>query len=126
MKTSASLGSIPHPNTGRALDALSLDGLSVRCILGLYPTERVRPQSIGLSLTLHVDTGEVAERGDLSLGRLAAAHHVECGACPVTADVVSILVAVDEHTSNDEGQLGPELWAIVDASTTPIRLINAE
>lgn len=68
MKTSASLGSIPHPSTGRALDALSLDGLSVRCILGLYPTERVRPQSIGLSLTLHVDTGEVAERGDLSLG----------------------------------------------------------
>lgn len=45
---------------------------------------------------------------------------------PVTADVVSILVAVDENTSNEAGQLAPELWAIVDASDTPIRLINAE
>jgi len=45
---------------------------------------------------------------------------------PVTADVVSILVAVDENTSNEADQLGPELWAIVDASTTPIRLINPE
>lgn len=45
---------------------------------------------------------------------------------PVTADVVSILVAVDENTSNEEAQLAPELWAIVDASDTPIRLINAQ
>ena len=44
---------------------------------------------------------------------------------PVTPDVVSILVAVDENTSNDEGQLAPELWAIVDADTL-VRLINAD
>jgi hypothetical protein len=46
---------------------------------------------------------------------------------PVTADVVSILVAVDENTSNDEGELAPELWAILpDVQDAPIRLINAE
>jgi len=44
---------------------------------------------------------------------------------PVTADVVSILIAVDENTSNDMGQLGPELWAIIpDVQDAPIRLIN--
>ncbi len=45
-------------------------------------------------------------------------------AVPVTDDVVSILVAVDENTS--DGDLDVELWAIVDASNTPIPLINAE
>ena len=44
---------------------------------------------------------------------------------PVTADVVSILVAVDENTSNDPGELAPELWGIVDADTL-VRLINVE
>ena len=44
---------------------------------------------------------------------------------PVTPDVVSILVAVDENTSNDPGELAPELWAIVDADTV-VRLINVE
>jgi dihydroneopterin aldolase len=68
VRPSASLGSIPSPSTGRALDALGVDGMVVRCILGLYPSERVRPQTIGVSLTLHVDTSAVAEQGDLSLG----------------------------------------------------------
>lgn len=46
---------------------------------------------------------------------------------PVTADVVSILVAVDENTSNEEGELAPELWAIIpDVQDAPIPLINAE
>ncbi|MGB5695760.1 MAG: DUF4397 domain-containing protein, partial [Polyangiales bacterium] len=40
---------------------------------------------------------------------------------PVTADVVSILVAVDENTV--DGELSPELWGIVDADTL-VRLIN--
>jgi len=44
---------------------------------------------------------------------------------PVTPDVVSILVAVDENTSNEAGQLAPELWGIVDADTV-VRLINVE
>jgi hypothetical protein len=44
---------------------------------------------------------------------------------PVTPDVVSILVAVDENTSNDPGELAPELWGIVDADTV-VRLINVE
>jgi hypothetical protein len=44
---------------------------------------------------------------------------------PVTPEVVSILVAVDENTSNEEGELAPELWGIVDADTV-VRLINAQ
>ncbi len=45
---------------------------------------------------------------------------------PVTADVVSILVAVDENTSNDAEQLAPELWALVEPFDTPLRLINTQ
>lgn len=63
---------------------------------------------------------------DVTLDDMDACPQVGPVAVPVTPDVVSILVAVDENTSNDEGQLGPELWAIVDASDAPIRLINAE
>lgn len=44
-------------------------------------------------------------------------------AVPVTDDVVSIVVAVDEDTGPG---LDVELWAIVDASDSPIPLINAE
>jgi hypothetical protein len=44
-------------------------------------------------------------------------------AVPVTDDVVSILVAVDEDTTDG---LDVELWAIVDASDSPIPLINAD
>ncbi len=42
-------------------------------------------------------------------------------AVPVTPDVVSILVAVDEDTGED---LDLELWAIVDASDEPIPLVS--
>ncbi|MBT8465419.1 MAG: DUF4397 domain-containing protein [Myxococcales bacterium] len=38
---------------------------------------------------------------------------------PVTVDVVSILVAVDENTSNDADQLNPELWAIIPDAAAP-------
>jgi hypothetical protein len=40
---------------------------------------------------------------------------------PVTADVTSIVVAVDENTA--DGELDPQLWAIVDAGD-PIALIE--
>ena len=45
---------------------------------------------------------------------------------PVSPDVVSILIAVDENTSNDADQLNPELWAIVPdaADPQPIRTIQ--
>ena len=44
---------------------------------------------------------------------------------PVMADVVSILVAVDEDTTDES--LDPELWAIIpDASDEPIRLVKTE
>ena len=43
---------------------------------------------------------------------------------PVTEGVVSILIAVDENTSNEAEQLAPELWALVDPFDTPLRLIN--
>ena len=42
---------------------------------------------------------------------------------PVTPDVTSIVVAVDENTV--DGELAPQLWAIVDASADPIPLIVA-
>ena len=42
---------------------------------------------------------------------------------PVTDNVVSIVVAVDEDT--EDGSLDPELWAIVDASDEPLPLINS-
>jgi hypothetical protein len=45
---------------------------------------------------------------------------------PVTDGVVSILVAVDENTSNDPNELAPELWAIVDPFEAPLRLINTQ
>jgi hypothetical protein len=38
---------------------------------------------------------------------------------PVTADVVSILVAVDENTSNEAEALTPELWAIIPDAAAP-------
>jgi hypothetical protein len=70
--------------------------------------------------TLDLAEGTVNIGFDLDPGNCTA----EAGpvAVPVTADVVSILVAVDENTSDES--LAPELWAIVDASDTPLRLIN--
>ena len=41
---------------------------------------------------------------------------------PVTADVTSIVVAVDEDTTDES--VDPELWAIIDASGMPVRLIK--
>ena len=41
---------------------------------------------------------------------------------PVTPGVTSILVAVDEDTTDES--LDPQVWAIVDASDTPLPLIE--
>ena len=41
---------------------------------------------------------------------------------PVTPGVTSILVAVDENTT--DGELAPQLWAIIDASDEPVALIS--
>jgi hypothetical protein len=76
-----------------------------------------------------IGTGADLAEGTLNIGfdvtdDMDACPQVGPVPVPVTAGVVSILVAVDENTA--EGELGPELWAIVDASTTPIRLINAQ
>jgi hypothetical protein len=69
---------------------------------------------------LDLGEGTVNIGFDLSPGDCTA----EAGpvAVPVTADVVSILVAVDEDAADES--LAPQLWAIVDASDTPLRLIN--
>jgi len=73
---------------------------------------------------------------DLSAGTVNVGFDVmdDMDACPqvgpvpvtVTDGVVSILVAVDENTSNDPGELAPELWAIVDPFDDPVRLINTQ
>ncbi|MBN1960602.1 MAG: dihydroneopterin aldolase [Deltaproteobacteria bacterium] len=38
------------------LDRLSLSGLSVDCIVGVYPSERDQPQSLGVEIDLFLDT----------------------------------------------------------------------
>lgn len=48
-----------HPGD---LDHLSLSGLSVDCIVGVYPTERDQPQPLGVDLALYLDT-RAAARG---------------------------------------------------------------
>jgi hypothetical protein len=68
---------------------------------------------------------------DLPAGSVNIGFDLDPGDCtaeagpievPVTADVVSILVAVDEDTTDES--LAPQVWAIVDASDTPVALIN--
>jgi dihydroneopterin aldolase len=41
-------------------DLLSLSGLSVDCIVGVYPTERDQPQPLGVDLELYLDTRAAA------------------------------------------------------------------
>ncbi|UCH28745.1 MAG: hypothetical protein JSV06_10765 [Myxococcales bacterium] len=71
--------------------------------------------------TLDLDAGTVNIGFDIAEDCAPEAGPVPV---PVTADVVSILVAVDENTEDEA--LGPELWAIIpDApEDDPIRLIN--
>jgi hypothetical protein len=60
---------------------------------------------------------------DLTLEDEDACPQVGPVPVPVTADVVSILVAVDENIT--DGELDPELWGIVDADTL-VRLIKTD
>ncbi len=50
----------------RSLDKLSLRGMRLDCIVGLFDYERNTPQPVELDVTLHLDTREAAR-----LGRLA-------------------------------------------------------
>ena len=59
---------VMDPRQGVPLDALSLRGLQVRCIVGLYPSERVKPQPLEVGVTLHLDTRAVAEVDHLARG----------------------------------------------------------
>lgn len=38
------------------MDTISLDGLAVDCIVGVYPSERQTPQPVHLDIALHLDT----------------------------------------------------------------------
>ena len=76
-------------------------------------------------------TAPVSGNLDLPAGSVNIGFDLDPGDCtaeagpievPVTADVVSILVAVDEDTADES--LAPQLWAIVDASDSPVALIN--
>ncbi len=47
------------------VDKLSLSGLSVDCIVGVYPSERDQPQPLGVSLDLYLDTRPAARDAKL-------------------------------------------------------------
>jgi len=49
----------------RGMDRLSLTGLRVDCIVGVYPGERNTPQPLGLDLVLHFDTRAAAYEAKL-------------------------------------------------------------
>lgn len=48
------------------LDRLSLAGMVIDCVVGLYPTERHATQPLGLDVTLGLDTRRAARTGCLS------------------------------------------------------------
>lgn len=45
------------------LDVISIQGLQVQCIVGLYPHERTNPQPVELDVALHLHTSSVHELG---------------------------------------------------------------
>lgn len=49
-----------------ALDEIELSGLTVDCIVGVYPSERLTPQPLHLDLTLYLDTRHAARGGGLA------------------------------------------------------------
>lgn len=51
---------VPHPQTGRPLDLIELEGQRVECIVGLYPSEEDAPQPLDVSVVLHLDTAPAA------------------------------------------------------------------
>lgn len=76
-----------------------------------------------------VSPAEGEENLDLSADTYPIGFDVAEDACPevgpvdvpVTPGVTSIVVAVDENTT--DGELSPQLWAIIDASDEPVALI---
>ncbi len=48
------------------LDVLRLENLVIDCIVGMYPSERLRPQPLKLDLALHLDTRRVATGAGLA------------------------------------------------------------
>lgn len=56
------------------MDRITIEGLEVRCVVGVYPRERTEPQRLLVDLTLGVDTRRAAETE-------ALAHTVDYAAC---------------------------------------------
>jgi len=52
--------------TGRPLDAITLRDLTVECIIGVHPEEKIRPQTLKLDVSLYLDTSVAAGSGILS------------------------------------------------------------
>jgi dihydroneopterin aldolase len=55
----------PRDSQGRPLDVITLSGLRVHCIVGVYPTERGTPQPLDLEAALSLDTRRAALEGNL-------------------------------------------------------------
>lgn len=56
---------IARRTAAKSWDTLSLTGLRVDCIVGVYPGERNTPQPLGLDLTMHFDTRPAAYEAKL-------------------------------------------------------------
>lgn len=56
------------------MDQIRIEGLEVRCVVGVYPRERTEPQRLIVDLTLELDTRAAAERESL-------AHTLDYAAC---------------------------------------------
>lgn len=118
-------------NVAHGANDAALDPVNIVTTDAMMPTE-CTDLIPGFEFGTQVPAPDATEPLDVEADELLVAFDLdeECPpvtlgpvAVPVTDDVVSILVAVDEDTGPG---LSVELWAIVDASDSPIRLINAE
>ena len=48
------------------MDSITIENLRLTCIIGCYPEERVKPQNLSLTLTLHCDTCRAAASDQLA------------------------------------------------------------
>lgn len=53
--------------TGRPLDVIELADQRVYCVVGIYPSEEVRPQPLDVSVAMHLDTEGAANDAGLAL-----------------------------------------------------------
>lgn len=61
-------GRIEHRHDGRLegrLDRINLQGLKVQCVIGVYPSERTRPQPLVVDLQLYLNTRAAGRLGGL-------------------------------------------------------------